>query len=70
MFADDNDAVSVDRIVKELQLESPSPVIGYKPRRIKDERFPLLMKENFPLILMTELQATLFKKFSILACVN
>ena len=42
-----NDAISVDRIVRELQLEDPSPVIGYKPRGIKDERYPLLMEENF-----------------------
>ena len=66
----DNDAVSVDRIVKELQLEDPSPVIAYKPRGIKDERYPLLTEENFLLILMTEFQATLFKKFSMLTCVD
>ena len=66
----DNDAVSVDRIVKELQLEDPSPVIAYKPRGIKDERYPLLMEENFLLALMTEFQASLFQKFSTLACVD
>ena len=27
----DNDAVSVDQIVKELELEDPSLVVGYKP---------------------------------------
>ena len=66
----DNDAVSVDRIVKELQLDNPSPVIAYKPRGIKDERYPLLTEENFLLVLMTEFQATLFKKFSMLTCVD
>ena len=66
----DNDAVSVDRIVNELELEDPSPVIGYKPRGIKDERYPLLTEENFLLILMTEFQVTLFKKFSTFACVD
>ena len=63
----DNDA---DRIVKELELKDPSPVIGYKPRGIKDERYPLLTEETFLLILMTEFQATLFKKSSMFAYVD
>lgn len=65
-----NDAVSVDRIVKELQLEDPSPVIAYKPRGITNEKYPLLTEENFLLVLMTEFQATLFQKFSTLVCVD
>jgi len=60
----------VDRIVKELELEEPSPVIAYKPRGVKDERYPLLTEENFLLILMTEFQATLFQKFSTFVCVD
>ena len=56
--------------MKELQLENPSPVIGYKPRGMKDQRYPLLMEENFLLILMTEFQASVFGTFSTFACVD
>ena len=66
----DNDVVSVDRIVKELQLENPSPVIAYKPRGLKDERYPFLTEENCLLVLMTEFQASVFQKFSTLVCVD
>ena len=33
-------------------------------------KYPLLTEENFLLILMTEFQAMLFKKFSTLTCVD
>ena len=65
-----NDAISVDRIVRELQLEDPSPVVAYKPRGIKSERHPLLQEDNFLLILMTEFQVNLFQRFSTLVCVD
>ena len=65
-----NDALSVNRIVRELQMEDPSPVIGYKPCGRKDEKYPQLKEENFLLVLMTQFQADLFEKFSTLACVD
>lgn len=65
-----SDAISVDRIVNELQLEDPCPVIAYKPRGSIDDKYPLLRDENFILIIMTGFQATLFQKFSSLVCVD
>jgi hypothetical protein len=58
-----DDAISVDRIVRELRLEHPSPVIAYKPQGIDvpDLALPL---DTFFLCIMTEFQAQLFDEFS------
>ena len=40
-----NHAISVDRIVKELQLGIPSPVIAYKPQGIVKEEYSLLREQ-------------------------
>ena len=66
----ENDAVSVNRIVEELQLEDVCPVIAYKALGVKIDSCPLLKEENFLLAIMTEFQAVLFKKFSSLLCVD
>ena len=58
-----DDAVSVDRIVKELSLENLSPVIGYKPQGIEDADIDL-PQDSFFLCIMTEMQAKLFEAFS------
>ena len=63
----ENDAISVDRIVTELRLEDPSPAIAYKAMGVKGE---YLREDNFMLVVMTEFQATLFKKFSDVVCVD
>ena len=65
-----NDAISVHRIVEELQHEDVSPVIAYKALGVKNETCPLLKQENFQLAIMTEFQAALFMKFSDLLCVD
>lgn len=65
-----NDALSVDRIVSELKMEKPSPVIAYKPCAKKDENYPLLREENFLVVLMTDFQADMFSHFSTMACVD
>jgi hypothetical protein len=65
-----NDALSVDRIVCELQMENPSPVIAYKVCGRKDEKHLLLKEENFLLVLMTGFQADMFAKFSTLSCID
>lgn len=62
--------MSVDRIVHELQLEDPTPVIAYKPCGKKDEKYPLLKEENFFIVLMTEFQADMFAKFCTFGCVD
>lgn len=54
----DNDAISVNRIVSELQLENPSPILVYTP------------PGNLFLVIMTEFQANLFAQFSYLVCVD
>ncbi|XP_065903839.1 uncharacterized protein [Dysidea avara] len=65
-----NDAISVDRIVKELQLESPSSIIAYKPQGIVKADYPSLQESSFFLALMTSFQADMFKEFSTLGCVD
>lgn len=54
-----DDAVSVDRIVRELSKENPSPVIAYKPQGLHDADINL-PSHTFFLCIMTELQAELF----------
>lgn len=66
----ENDAISIDRIVRELNFEESSPVLAYKPRSIRKEEYPQLTEENFFLVIMTDFQATLFSEFSSLGCVD
>ena len=54
------DAISVDRIVKELYDETPSPVLFYKPQGVIDSNFPMLAEDTFLLVIMTAFQALLF----------
>jgi len=63
----ENDAISANRIVTELRLEDPSPVIVYKAMGVMGD---YLQEDNFMLVVMTEFQAKLFKKFSDVVCVN
>ena len=62
--------MSVDRIVQELQLESPSPIMAYKPQGVIKSEYPLLQENNFFLGLMTAFQADVFRNFAILGCVD
>ena len=57
------DAISVDRLVKELQEESPSPVLFYKAQNISIPEFPMLARESFLLVIMTNFQASIFEEF-------
>ena len=52
-----NDAISVQRIVEELQQEDINPVIAYKALGVKNDSCPLLREESFLLAIMTEFQA-------------
>ena len=45
-----NDAVSVDRLCKELQNEEDSPTIAYKPQGKIDEMYPGLSEDSFLLV--------------------
>ena len=60
----ENDALSVERLVRELQQEENSVVIAYKPQGKKDEAFPQLGEGSFLLVIMTDFQATMFEKHS------
>jgi hypothetical protein len=66
----DNDAVSVNRIVAELELENPSPIVAYKPRGSIELKYPLLTEENLFLVIMTEFQVSMYAQFSSFVCVD
>lgn len=53
----------MDRIVKEMLLEKPSPVIAYKHHG-KHDKYRLLDESTFMIALMTEFQAEIFQTFS------
>ena len=59
-----NDAVSVDRLCKELLNEKDSPIVAYKPQGREEEHYPGLSKDSFLLVLMTNFQASMFQKHS------
>ena len=59
-----NDAVSVDRLVKELENEKDSPIIAYKPQGRVEEKYSGLREESFLLVIMTKFQASMFQKHS------
>ena len=56
-----NDAVSVDRLCKELQNEEDSPIIAYKPQGRAHEKYPGLSEDSFLLVIMTNFQWQCFK---------
>lgn len=58
-----DDAISTDRIVRELKLENPSPILAYKPQGI-DVDILTLPSDAFFLCIMTDFQALLFNEFS------
>ena len=59
-----DDAISVDRLVQELEQEKPSPIIAYKPQGVKKEAYPKLSADNFLFVIMTQFQAEMFRKYS------
>lgn len=40
-----------------------NPVVAYKPQGIADKAYPYLKKESFMLVIMTNFQAMMFKKY-------
>ena len=59
----ENDAISVDRLVSELQKED-NVIVSYKPQGKTNEAFPQLREESFMLVIMTRYQSEMFKKHS------
>ena len=58
------DGISVDQIVKELNEETPSPILFCKPQGVTDSNFPMLKEDTFLLVIMTAFQASLIEAFS------
>lgn len=59
-----NDAMSVDRLCKELENEEDSPIIAYKSQGKVDDKYPGLSEDSFLLVIMTKFQASMFQKHS------
>ena len=60
----ENDALSVDRLCRELRREDESVIIAYKPQGKIDEAYPSLGEDSLLLVIMTNYQATAFEKHS------
>ena len=58
----ENDALSVDCLVRELRQEDKKVIIAYKPLGI--DAFPQLSEESFLLVIMTDFQASMFETHS------
>ena len=59
----ENDAVSVEHLVSELQKED-NLVVAYKPQGATKEEFPKLREESFLLVIMTTFLSQMFMKHS------
>ena len=58
------DAISVDLLVKELQLESYNPIIAYKPQGVTVPELPTLPKDGFVLAIQTEFQRDMYRQYA------
>lgn len=56
------DAMSVDLFVRELQQENYNPILLYKCQHANDPAYPTMPKESFLLALQTEFQKQLYDK--------
>ena len=59
-----DDATSVSIRVAELQQEPFNPVLAYKPQGTSHSQFPSLPLESFILIIQTEFQMQLYRKYA------
>ena len=67
----ENDAQSVDQLVRELQAEDADPVLCYKRQGVLDPAYPKLPAEAFVLALQTNFQCELFNNFaSTIVCLD
>ena len=58
------DAISTDRIVHELQMENPTPVLLYKQQFQASPDHPTLTEDTFLIVVMTRFQVEMFTQFS------
>jgi len=67
----DNDAQSVDQMVRELQAEDIDPILCYKRQGELDPAYPTLPAEAFLLAIQTKFQKELFNSFaSTIVCLD
>ena len=59
-----DDATSVSLVVAELQQESFNPILVYKPQGTLDSQYPSLPVDSFILIIQTEFQMQLYRKYA------
>lgn len=65
------DAISVDRIVKEFREEVYTNTLLYKPQGIRDPEFPNLAEDTSLFVIMTSFQASMFEAFcSKITCLD
>ena len=65
------DAVSVDMFVSELQFEPFNPILVYKRQHISDPQHPTLPKESFLLAIQTEFQKHCYQQHATkILCVD
>ena len=60
----ENDAHSVDQMVRELQAEDINPTLCYKRQGVIDSAYPTLPAEAFLLAIQTKFQWELFNSFA------
>ena len=67
----EDDATSVTLMVAELQHEPFDPVLIFKPQGSLDDSHPMLHKDSFVLVIQTEFQMELYRKYaSTILCVD
>ena len=67
----ENDAQSVEQIVRELQREEYDPILCYKRQGSIDTSYPQLPADAFLLAFQTEFQRSLYENFaSTIICVD
>ena len=60
----EDDATSVTLMVAELQHEPFDPVLIFKPQGSLDDSHPMLDKNSFVLVIQTEFQMELYRKYA------
>ena len=60
----ENDATSVDMIVRELEMEPFNPVLVYKRQGMVMPEYPTLASDSFVLAIQTEFQMRLYRRYS------
>ena len=60
----ENDAISVDMIVHELEHESYNSVLLYKPQGVVDSKLPKIPQSGFLLAIQTQFQRDIYCQYA------